>query len=232
MLPARRKHVDEKAALRARVLARRDAVSAAELADASARACARLTEWSAWQAARTATAYAGRRGEIALDALYQQRTPTAPRVALPRILSANPPRLAFHFVDSPAQLVAERFGLVAPPAAAEECDAASVEIALVPGIAFCTDGRRLGQGGGYYDAWLPTATRALRVGVAHAFQLVAALPTDELDEPVDFLLTPDGLWATGARASNSPTTAFSLSPSPHHSQITGAGASEDPKEQS
>ncbi len=197
--PPAREHVDEKAALRSRVLSRRSGLSSMALAASSARACAHLLRWPVWQSAERAAAYAARGGELSLAPVVRR---TRPRVALPRMVSARPPRLAFFFVDG-APLVPERrahkLGLMTPPDSAVECPAADVDVALVPGVAFCADGRRLGHGGGYYDAWLPTAVRAVRVGVAHPFAVVDALPVDALDEPVDFLLTPDGLSPTGAR---------------------------------
>jgi 5-formyltetrahydrofolate cyclo-ligase len=67
-----------------------------------------------------------------------------------------------------------------------DVDPASLDVVVVPGLAFTADGRRLGQGGGHYDRFL----RRLRpgcvtVGAAFAEQLVDDLPT----EPHDVRLT-------------------------------------------
>ena len=57
---------------------------------------------------------------------------------------------------------------------------------IVPGLAFTSDGGRLGYGGGWYDRLLagadPTATF---VGVAYAFQIVDELPTEPHDVCLD-----------------------------------------------
>jgi 5-formyltetrahydrofolate cyclo-ligase len=56
---------------------------------------------------------------------------------------------------------------------------------IVPGLAFTKDGRRLGYGGGWYDRLLASARKdALRIGVAHEFQVLGDLP----NEPHDILL--------------------------------------------
>ncbi len=74
---------------------------------------------------------------------------------------------------------------------------AEVDIALVPALAVARDGRRLGQGGGYYDRAVP----ALRLGrspapvvaVLHDHEWVADLPSEEHDIRVDAVLTTRGV---------------------------------------
>jgi 5-formyltetrahydrofolate cyclo-ligase len=50
------------------------------------------------------------------------------------------------------------------------------------------------MGAGYYDRFLPQAGRACRLGLAWSLQLTAAVPHDELDVPMDYLLTEGGFW--------------------------------------
>lgn len=69
------------------------------------------------------------------------------------------------------------------------------DIVLVPLIAVDRAGTRLGQGGGHYDrtlAALRAAGPVLAVGVAWDVQVVAALPAEPWDEPLDALATPSG----------------------------------------
>lgn len=69
-------------------------------------------------------------------------------------------------------------------------DAASLDVVVVPGVAFTADGCRLGQGGGHYDRFL-TRLRpdCLTIGVCFAEQLVADLPTEPHDVRVDAVIT-------------------------------------------
>ena len=67
-----------------------------------------------------------------------------------------------------------------------DVDPASLDVVVVPGLAFTADGRRLGQGGGHYDRFLPRLRPAcVTIGAAFAEQLVDDLPT----EPHDIRLT-------------------------------------------
>ena len=62
-------------------------------------------------------------------------------------------------------------------------------VALVPGRAFDALGGRLGRGGGYYDRFAGACPQALRVGVAHQLQVVASVPMEAHDAPMDVLVT-------------------------------------------
>jgi 5-formyltetrahydrofolate cyclo-ligase len=60
---------------------------------------------------------------------------------------------------------------------------------FVPGVAFSSQGQRLGRGRGYYDRYLARATRALRVSLIHDFQWREELPTESWDLPMDWIFS-------------------------------------------
>lgn len=67
-------------------------------------------------------------------------------------------------------------------------DYASVDVILIPGLAFDALGHRLGRGRGYYDRFLIAsgiAESGKTIGVCFDFQKVAEVPVDEYDIPVD-----------------------------------------------
>ena len=66
-------------------------------------------------------------------------------------------------------------------------------VVLIPGIAFTSEGSRLGRGGGFYDRFLRTLPKStLRIGVCFSTQIMPVLPIERHDEPVSFLLTERG----------------------------------------
>jgi len=70
------------------------------------------------------------------------------------------------------------------------------EIGLVvtPALGFDRNGNRLGRGGSYYDRFFTNKElKAPRCGFAFAEQLVDSIPVTECDEPVDFLVTDEGI---------------------------------------
>jgi 5-formyltetrahydrofolate cyclo-ligase len=109
------------------------------------------------------------------------------RLAYPRVVPGER-RLAYA-EGEPERLVPGARGTLEPPPGAAAIPLAEIDCAIVPGVGFSTDGHRLGRGGGHYDASLAAMTRALRIGVAFDVQVVAALPREAHDEPLDALAT-------------------------------------------
>lgn len=69
-------------------------------------------------------------------------------------------------------------------------DPAVPDLIVVPGIAFCSDGRRLGQGGGWYDRFLSQVRPGcVTVGVCFDELLVDELPIEPHDVRVDVIVT-------------------------------------------
>ena len=65
-----------------------------------------------------------------------------------------------------------------------------LDVVVVPGLAFTADGRRLGQGGGHYDRFLPRLRAGcVTIGAAFAEQLVDDLPTEPHDVRLDLVVT-------------------------------------------
>ena len=80
-----------------------------------------------------------------------------------------------------------QFGIIEP--LGEPIDPATIDLIVVPGVAFTAAGWRLGHGRAYYDRFLPTATRAFTVGACFTEQLVDELPVDSHDVRLDLVLS-------------------------------------------
>lgn len=80
-------------------------------------------------------------------------------------------------------------------------DPSHVEVVIVPGTAFTADGHRLGQGGGWYDRFLPQLRPScLKIGVCFDVQLVDELPVELHDVRLDLVVSDAGV-ATGHTSS-------------------------------
>ncbi len=72
----------------------------------------------------------------------------------------------------------------------DDVDASWPDLVIVPGVAFTVSGDRLGQGGGWYDRFLPHLRRGCpAIGVAFAEQILPRLPTEPHDVRVDRVVT-------------------------------------------
>ena len=107
-------------------------------------------------------------------------------------LPATPPKgqaLSFRKYQMSDVLVKGLFGTSEPEPIQESV---MPDLLLVPLLAFTSDGKRLGYGGGYYDrtlAKLRAEGDVFACGVAYAGQEVPDLPTDAHDEPLNGILT-------------------------------------------
>jgi 5-formyltetrahydrofolate cyclo-ligase len=73
------------------------------------------------------------------------------------------------------------------------------DVIIVPGTAFTRGGDRLGQGGGWYDRFLPgRRADAVTIGIGFATQVVDFVPTAAHDVALDCIVTDDGaFWPHG-----------------------------------
>lgn len=74
-------------------------------------------------------------------------------------------------------------------------DMASIDMVVVPAVAYDRRGNRIGRGKGYYDRLLHD-TRAIKVGVAYDFQLVDDIDAEVHDVAVDYVITERGIIRT------------------------------------
>ncbi len=76
----------------------------------------------------------------------------------------------------------------------DDVDASWPDVIVVPGTAFTVDGARLGQGGGWYDRFLPDRRPGVAViGLAFSIQIVDELPTERHDVQLDTVVTEDAV---------------------------------------
>lgn len=116
----------------------------------------------------------------------------------PRVVKGSR-ELCFHEVRGEAW-VPGPLGLRQPSPDAPRRELAEIDVFIVPGAAFTRDGRRLGRGGGYYDATLARRRADARtIGVVFELNVVSALPTEPHDVRVDFLATERGVLDTTPR---------------------------------
>lgn len=106
-------------------------------------------------------------------------------------------------------------GTPEPPAEhrARAVEPDSIDLVVVPGLAFAPSGVRLGYGGGYYDRFLPLVRPGtVRLGLGYAAQLVETLPGEAHDVLLDAVLTEEGLVVTDAGKARGVPDATRLAP--------------------
>ena len=184
----------EKARLRERFRAARAGLAPEARASAARAVADRVASLPEWTAARVVALYwpVLARGELDVRPLLDAALAAGKRVALPVVAGASPPALVFRQAarqpDGAVGLVVGRWGLREPPDTAPLVEPAAIDLVVVPAFGAGREGGRIGHGGGFYDAFLPT-TRAARVGVVYAACLVDAVPREPHDVRLDVVVT-------------------------------------------
>lgn len=84
-----------------------------------------------------------------------------------------------------------KYQILEPTQGKEEAVAPeSLELIVVPALAFDKGGYRLGRGKGYYDRYL-AHTQAYRIGVSLDLAPIGRLPRGAWDLPMDLVITPE-----------------------------------------
>ena len=89
---------------------------------------------------------------------------------------------------APGQLALGQWGIWEPTDEAPLLsDYSRLDLVVVPGVAFSSDGKRLGRGKSFYDRFLPLVPRAAFVGVCYPCQVVEQIPADPWDIGMDIV---------------------------------------------
>ena len=111
----------------------------------------RLLQHSFYQEAKVIASYLSFPHEFQTQELIEQALKDGKKVLIPKTYPKG--RMDF-VVYNPQQLVKTSFGLLEPQGDLEVVDASQIDLIHVPGLAFTTEGYRIGYGGGYYDRYL------------------------------------------------------------------------------
>lgn len=149
---------------------------------ASATIRRRLLRSAGVRSARTVASFSSFGSEVDLWPLNRTVLRRGLRLALPRV-DREARALVFHEVaDLATDLVAGPFGIRQPHRDRPVVTPAAIDVLIAPGVAFDATGRRLGYGGGFYDAYLPQLRPdAIVIAIAFACQVIDEVPAGPRD---------------------------------------------------
>lgn len=128
-----------------------------------------------FEEAKTILLYHSLKDEVYTHA-FIEKWATNKRIVLPVVVGDE---LELRLYTSPADLCIGAYG-IAEPTGQLFTDYRTIDLAVIPGVAFDPEGRRLGRGKGYYDRLLPHIP-AFKLGLCFPFQLIEKIPTEEFD---------------------------------------------------
>ncbi len=151
-----------------------------------------LRHWNSdW---KTVLLYVNRPEEVSTIPLIMELLQRGARVCVPFFDSKTDRYYPSVLYDFETEMESGRYGILEPrvsacrPVAIRELD-----VIFLPGLAFDSQGNRLGFGYGYFDR-ICANTRSFKVGLAYQFQIVEQLKPHEKDVPMNRIMTEENIF--------------------------------------
>lgn len=179
----------DKKELRQEIRQRKKSCTVDERARQSERVCQRIMSEEWWRDSHVVLLYSALPDEVDVSLLVDAARQDGKVVLLPVVVGDD---IHLHPFEGETQTGA--YG-IEEPVVRGECftDYGSIDVAVIPGMAFDGNRHRLGRGKGYYDRLLsqfPAAShhsqpKTLKVGICFDFQFVEHVPAEEHDILMD-----------------------------------------------
>ena len=143
----------------------------------------KLKKHTILSSAQTILLYSALPDEVQTQRLMDELVRQGKTVLLPKVINDTDMELRRYTGTKDLSLGA--YGIM-EPTGEHFTDYVSIDVAVIPGMAFDTKGHRLGRGKGYYDRFLSQLTsKTYKIGLCFPWQQVDCVPIDENDVTMD-----------------------------------------------
>ena len=170
--------------LRRAIQERKRAMTEEEIVERSNALAEKFYNTPAYQAASTIYGYLPYNQEVRTVPMLQRALDEGKRVAVPKVYGEE---MRFIYLEDLTQVSKGYAGIPEPIADAPVAEDQRA-LVLMPGLAFDSQGHRIGYGGGFYDKFLAKEPHHPTLALCYKFQMQAHLDTEEFDIPVDTVL--------------------------------------------
>jgi 5-formyltetrahydrofolate cyclo-ligase len=176
--------------IRAKMLARRKALSPEERRLRSRAIEIRLYNREIFRRSRSVQFYVSGKHEVDTSEMINRAIEMGKTVAVPFFIEDRNEIGLTEIRNGSARMAKNALGFSEPePSSVHPLDPDRIELWIVPGVAFDPTGNRIGLGKGYYDRLLSDARTGHRVGIAYDFQILDSIPAEAHDVRMNEILT-------------------------------------------
>ncbi|ARK29383.1 5-formyltetrahydrofolate cyclo-ligase [Halalkalibacter krulwichiae] len=185
--------MNEKGKIRKQILDNLNNLTSEQLFNNSKNIQHHLVHSSYWKEASIIGLTISRDKEVHTYEIIEEGWRQNKKIAVPRA-NFKTKEMTFFEITSFEQLEESTFGLKEPlPYLCPVMKPESIDLMIVPGVAFDKEGYRLGYGGGFYDRYLPKV-QASMIALAYECQLIERVPLEQHDKKVDRIISEKGFY--------------------------------------
>lgn len=183
--------MEQKSKVRKNKLQQRETLSKSFVQKNSRMICERILSLPIYHRTDTFLVYASIRNEVDLNCFVKQAWRDGKNIYFPKVTGND---MEFFPVQSIAELkegsfhVPEPFVNLDSPFSIMEFDKKEA-VVLVPGVAFCENGYRIGYGKGFYDRYLRKSSQLLPIGICFECQMEEPWECDFFDIAMHQIVT-------------------------------------------
>lgn len=174
----------DKKELRSQIRSRKRAMTEEEILSRSEELGKLFAQSEAYRNAKTIYGYLPYNQEVRTVPMLEQALKDGKRVAVPKCYGEE---MKFIYLTDLTQ-VAPGYANIPEPIADEPIADDPTALVLMPGLAFDSQGHRIGYGGGFYDKFLSAEPNHPTLALCYEFQMLPQLETEAHDIPVDTVL--------------------------------------------
>ncbi len=177
--------------LRKSIIKRRDQLSSEEIKAKSSSIAAKLYNLPAYREAGTLMFFITFGSEVNTRPMVEDTIKRGKVALAPKPVPKTREMIPSKIIDWDNDLVPGAYDIPEPKEEAlRPFNPESIDLLIVPGVAFDQKGNRLGYGGGYYDRFFSLlGSHTPLVALVFDLQIVPGVPVDEWDRPVDVIIT-------------------------------------------
>ena len=132
--------------------------------------------------------YRSFKGEVPVDGLAKSFMERGIKCCFPKIENGD---MIFYDCESLSddEFDVSSIGIKEPAGIGNKADPGSIDVVVLPAVAYNEEGTRLGMGGGYYDRFIGSfeSDRPYLLGICYEFQICSDVPVTARDLNVDFI---------------------------------------------
>ncbi len=174
----------DKKALRAQIRERKRAMTRVQIEEASAHLGELFAQSELYRQAKTIYGYLPYNQEVRTEPMLRRALQEGKRVAVPKVYGDE---MKFIYLEDLSRVEKGYAGIPEPVDDGPVADDPTA-LVLMPGLAFDSQGHRIGYGGGFYDRFLAAEPEHPTLALCYDFQMLPELETEEFDIPVDCVL--------------------------------------------